>query len=475
MKVKWAMLKINDVIRIIKIVVKPVSIKEYDRRREKILNILLTGTVFLSLSALLIVLYSFIHSMMEGKIHHGDSPVTVFVFFIFFLLLLRFSKRGYYKAVSIIFVSLYVIAGVHLAIVWGSNTPQALLIFALSIILSGILISRRFSNNLALFIIALLICISYIHASGYINPDSTWRSGLPTTRDALMYGLTLGIIALVANMSHKEVEASFHRAEKAQKILENEKALLDRKVKAKVKELQKEQLKRAEEMNYFINTGKLASGLIHDLINPLTMISLNIDALEHSDIQKEELKRAVKRSRKGVSFIESYIEMAQIQMRKQSNSKHFNLLAVINNSIALHKHNLLERSIQTVIDIPSDITIYGNTSKLFQVINNLLINAIESFDSTHICDKTISVRYRQGLAFHTVLIQDNGKGMRKETLKNIFTPFYSSKLTKGIGLGLFLCKDIIENDFKGFIKVKSFVGRGSKFMVKIARSEREPA
>jgi signal transduction histidine kinase len=60
----------------------------------------------------------------------------------------------------------------------------------------------------------------------------------------------------------------------------------------------------------------------------------------------------------------------------------------------------------------------------------------------------------------TVSIRDEGKGMDEETLKNIFTPFYTTKGKEGTGLGLSICNNIIKNH-SGKIEVKSVLGEGT--------------
>lgn len=63
---------------------------------------------------------------------------------------------------------------------------------------------------------------------------------------------------------------------------------------------------------------------------------------------------------------------------------------------------------------------------------------------------------------------DNGTGIDKETQENIFTLFFSSKGTKGTGLGLFISNKVIKQH-GGKIKVKSTLGQGSKFSIKISK------
>ena len=70
-----------------------------------------------------------------------------------------------------------------------------------------------------------------------------------------------------------------------------------------------------------------------------------------------------------------------------------------------------------------------------------------------------------------IIIKDYGEGMDKETLENIFIPFYTKK-SSGTGLGMALAKKIIEGH-KGEIHMKSRKGSGTEVLIKLPRDERE--
>ena len=102
---------------------------------------------------------------------------------------------------------------------------------------------------------------------------------------------------------------------------------------------------------------------------------------------------------------------------------------------------------------------------------NIIENGIEAcIDDSQVSKKvhTISFHIRVDKEKVTLIIQDNGHGMDKATLKNIFTIFFSSKGNKGTGLGLFIANKVI-GQHRGEIKVMSTIDKGSKFIIKIPR------
>ncbi len=103
---------------------------------------------------------------------------------------------------------------------------------------------------------------------------------------------------------------------------------------------------------------------------------------------------------------------------------------------------------------------------------NILENGIEAcIDDKDSKGKHHTIIFQARVDKEKVLfkIQDNGLGMDKATLKNIFTIFFSSKGNKGTGLGLFIANKVIAQH-RGEIKVVSTKNRGTKFIIKIPRS-----
>ena len=106
-------------------------------------------------------------------------------------------------------------------------------------------------------------------------------------------------------------------------------------------------------------------------------------------------------------------------------------------------------------------------------VHSALLNIIENATDACLRDKTKkSHKIIFGASKHEekiiLEVTDNGIGMDSETQDKIFTPFFSSKGTKGTGLGLFIANTIIEQH-GGEINVKSNVGQGTLFQIKIPR------
>ena len=121
---------------------------------------------------------------------------------------------------------------------------------------------------------------------------------------------------------------------------------------------------------------------------------------------------------------------------------------------------------------PGLTTFEADPGKLASALVNILENAVDACaeaDSSGI-DRPFAVDLEIGADAHHVLfdIRDNGSGMDEQTRASMFTLFFSSKGSKGTGLGLFIASQIVEQH-GGKIAVESEQGEGSRFLVKIPK------
>jgi len=106
--------------------------------------------------------------------------------------------------------------------------------------------------------------------------------------------------------------------------------------------------------------------------------------------------------------------------------------------------------------------IHGDQEQLRQVFLNLFLNAIDSIAQGGILSIETKLLEADKIC---VIVSDTGHGISQENLKNLFTPFFSTK-KEGIGLGLVIVQEIIKNH-KGNISVESEIGKGTKFIIEL--------
>ena len=206
--------------------------------------------------------------------------------------------------------------------------------------------------------------------------------------------------------------------------------------------------------------------VVHELRNPLSNISLCNSIIEDSiqDGKLEDAKELLSRSNNNVTRLGKMI--TALYNTTQINSGNFNL-----NISVFNFGEMLNEAISTINQLNADfnIDIKGETNfdlsgdrfKLIEVVVNYLSNAIKYSND----EKKISIKifYKENAV--TVSVRDYGVGVPAAHLPYIFNRFYRSEKTKnleGIGLGLYLCRRVI-NAHDGRVWVESKEGEGSTF------------
>ncbi len=121
--------------------------------------------------------------------------------------------------------------------------------------------------------------------------------------------------------------------------------------------------------------------------------------------------------------------------------------------------------------------VLGDSAGLGQVFVNLLVNAAHALEDSRRHGGRVVIRARGAGPRVVVEVEDNGPGIGEETLEKIFDPFFTTKGSKGTGLGLAVCRRIVQ-EHRGELSVQSVVGAGTCFRVELPAlqpsSKRDP-
>lgn len=223
--------------------------------------------------------------------------------------------------------------------------------------------------------------------------------------------------------------------------------------------------------------GTMAAGMAHEIKNPLqsikTFSQLLPDRFEDPDFRKtfvEVVPPEVQRIDTIVSRLLDFARPRPVCFAPQ------NLITIIKDVLALLENQIRKHGIEVLLDFPVEIReVTADDQQLHQVFLNLFLNAIDSMK--HSSSRTLSIRmfYDQThLVRHMqppmldvpcvkILVSDSGCGIPTESLKQIFTPFFTTK-DYGTGLGLSVVHGII-TEHGGDIDVASSPGKGATFSV----------
>lgn len=224
-------------------------------------------------------------------------------------------------------------------------------------------------------------------------------------------------------------------------------------------------IKRLENMR-----SEFVANVSHELKNPLTSIkgfSETLRYVDDSETKNKFLDIIDKESERLTNLINDILILSNIENIHKMESEYFNPGDVIENVLDMVKSQAYKKSIIIKYNDCFNSEILGSKDKFHQLAVNLIENAIKYSNENGIVkiDLTLEEQY------FVFKVKDNGIGIPKNDIPRIFERFYrvdKSRSTRGTGLGLAIVKHIVKL-FNGEISVKSKVGIGSTFTVKIKK------
>jgi two-component system, NtrC family, sensor kinase len=268
----------------------------------------------------------------------------------------------------------------------------------------------------------------------------------------------------------------------------------------KLKQAQ-EELIRTEKL---ASIGRFASGVAHEIGNPLGVILGYNSILEQGGIHQEEAQDYLNRIKKEIGRINRIVrELLDFARPSKFEVRAIAINKVIENALSLLSYQKKTKDIETKLDLSPDLpTIQGDESQLSQVFMNIILNGIDAMPDGGILAICTAERaghplqeastprdgekrifpapsYLQKPSESIVLphqlshkdrwirirIADTGIGIKREDLEKIFDPFFTTKEpNEGVGLGLSISIRIVES-MGGNIMVESELGKGATFEV----------
>ena len=277
------------------------------------------------------------------------------------------------------------------------------------------------------------------------------------------------------------------RAERRERQLMSEAARVDR---ARTEELERayEELKRTQAMlvqaGKMTAIGQLASGIAHEVKNPLNIIMQSVSYLEPELTAKggtssevlQVIREAVVTADKIIRGLLDFSKPAPLELARVS------LNSTVDASVLLVQNQLTAKRIRLIKEIAPDLpAIMLDQNQMKQVFINLLLNAIHAMpnggelfiraasQTLKKPDIAVGARvtdvFRLGQRVIVCEVEDTGGGIPADILHKVFNPFFTTKPPgEGVGLGLPVTAAIIEGH-RGLIHLESQAGRGTKAIV----------
>lgn len=246
--------------------------------------------------------------------------------------------------------------------------------------------------------------------------------------------------------------------------------------------------KRMLQSEKLASLGVLASGVAHELNNPLSNISsscqLLIEELDEAD--KEQLNTWLKQidseTERGRKIVRALLDFGSQRVFEKQSLK---LLDIINETQVIISKMLQEYSARLTVNVADDLRLDIDKQRLQQMFINLIQNALHAGGqgvhiriSAVLCDRGVSmipdgaevagnlkcITNYDG-QFVEILVADNGPGISKENLNSIFDPFFTTaEPGHGAGLGLFIVQEIVR-EHDGCLAISTVPDKGTQVII----------
>ena len=370
---------------------------------------------------------------------------AVVVLIVALMMLLR--KRKLVRLASTMLVTLYGLIALTGMWLWGTNLAFALLTLTLVIMLTGILLGSAAAPLSAFAAIAGMVIVQLLGNLGF-NPNANKADFFNLALgDGLAYSVFFITFGLVVWLFSSQIERSVAKAQAAETALTKEKELLEVKLEQRTKKLKLAQLQEMQQLYRFAELGQLSASLLHDLANHLTVLTLDME-----DLHKQERTEAIDHAMQSIKQLDGLVEKVRAQIDGGTHIQNFNVIQKIQETIAQVRQRTALSGVGFRLVAPAVKEVcraYGDPTRFCQIMAVLLTNAADA--SLGITSKSVLVKVRLVKEVIEVQIHDWGVGIDKKLVTRLFEPFFSSKET-GMGIGLFIARQMTESHFKGSLR-----------------------
>jgi histidine kinase len=228
--------------------------------------------------------------------------------------------------------------------------------------------------------------------------------------------------------------------------------------------------------------GEMATGVAHELNQPLSVIKtassfLRRKASKREEISPDILETMVEEMDKHVDRASKIIgHMRDFGRKSDVVKEKVHINDVLRRAVDFFKQQLKLREIEVVEVLDKDLPpVLADPNRLEQVFVNLLINARDAIEKKGETEarkkgpKLITLKTKADDAMVSIEVSDTGTGIPEALLHRVFEPFFTTKkVGKGTGLGLSISYGIVQ-DYDGTIKVESKEGEGATFVLRFPR------
>jgi signal transduction histidine kinase len=209
-------------------------------------------------------------------------------------------------------------------------------------------------------------------------------------------------------------------------------------------------LQENERLDRMAYVGTLASGLAHEIRNPLNAMAVNLTVAEEEAAAGQEgsgdvIRRALDYIQKEVNRLNrSVTHFMEFALPETHRREEMDLRPLVEEVLELLKPQIKESGVQVTVDLPEEARLEADFSGLRQVLYNVVLNAVQAMSGQEPGERRLSIGGRRESAQWFLWIDDTGEGIPAGEEKKVFEVFHSTKAA-GSGFGLAIARAIIKS------------------------------
>jgi len=217
--------------------------------------------------------------------------------------------------------------------------------------------------------------------------------------------------------------------------------------------------------------GEMLSNIAHQWRQPLNLLALLVQDLKMTknlgDFTEEYLDENVEKTLEVIDRMSKTIDDFRYFFKPDKERVAFEVADVVEKALSLLNGSFKAHLIEPRVMLDGSPTVTGYPGEFTQVMLNILVNARDALIGRQVADPRIVIRvFAQGEKT-VVTITDNAGGIPQEVLYKIFDPYFTTKgPEQGTGIGLFMCKNIIEKSMGGTLTARNVEG-GAEFRIEV--------
>jgi signal transduction histidine kinase len=429
--------------------IEPRQRDEDTRNRELVLNVLVVSTITLFGAAFALLLVSIFgahnwYVVTRAVVAAAGLLVAIGIY--------HMSRSGRYNIAAYGLLGLYGAIATGTIYSWGVTVPTGILLLGLLVALSGMLVGARSIPWAFGCVIVVVGVVRTLQINGAVEPDfNSWAAQPLNLGTVVGCCLLFAVLAMVSWLYTSQMERSLRRARRAEAALTRQKDLLEVAVERRTRQLQAAQFEKVQQMYRFAELGQLSTALMHDLANHLTTLGLDIEGLEE-DSPSSTLKRA----KRSIHYIDDMVGRVRDQLHGRAEIRPFSVSPEIDEIVTLMTHRAQTASVRLVWEAPADkkaLRVAGEPIRFRQMLANLVGNAIDAYPKKGDgSPREVLITAETQSNNVIITINDWGRGIAAADRGKLFDAFFSTKKT-GMGMGLFIAKQIAEDHFHGHLSL----------------------